>query len=151
MAHVLASSRGMSKSVALIASLMAVILGVVAQPARAQQTPERSQPLSKDPLPKTTDGEWWEAARKEANTGNTLVLGLRRGVVHGCVSGFDISLMRQYPSFDDYKKHRDALMRSDLNADQVLAKVDAYYAEPGSQHAPLCAAVLSALTPPAKK
>ena len=54
-------------------------------------------------------------------------------------------------SFDEYKKIRDAMMRSDLTMKQILTKVDGFYAEPGNQVHGICTAVLTALRPPAER
>jgi hypothetical protein len=128
--------------------VLAVFLVVVAHPARAQQTPYRPQPVLQDTLPETGKGPWWDTFRKAANAGDARATGLRYGVVHGCMDAFDVTLVRQSPTFDEYKKRRTALMRSDLTMDQVLAKVDGYFAEPENQNITVCLAVLTVLRPP---
>jgi hypothetical protein len=150
MAPVLAVSGGMQKSAALVISLVAVIIGVVAHPVRAQQTPSRQQPVQQEIVPKSGKGEWWEFFRKDANDGNDLSRGLRMGIVHGCMDAFDMSLIVQTRSFDEYRTRRAALMRSDLTMDQILAKVDGYYAEPDNQNHTICRAVLTVLRPQAE-
>ena len=60
-------------------------------------------------------------------------------------------VVSQIQTHDEYTKLRDATMRSDLTMDQVLAKMDGYYAEPGNQNKPICVAALAALRPPDEK
>ena len=151
MAPLLAVGSGMQKSAALVLSLVAVLIGAVAHPARAQQPPSRQQPVQQDAGPEPRKGEWWNILRREANAGIELAKGMRWGVVHGCMDGIETAVIAQIQSHDEYTKLRAALMRSDLTMDQILAKVDGYYAEPGNQGHTLCLAVLKALRPPAER
>ena len=64
----------MQKSVALVLSLVAVSIAVVAQPARAQETPYRQQPVQQDTSPQPS--KWWEGLRKGANAGEAQSRGL---------------------------------------------------------------------------
>jgi hypothetical protein len=73
---------------------------------------------------------------------------VRIGVVHGCIDGVDLFLVLQTQSFNEYKTRRDELLRTDLTVDQVIAKLDGLYAEPGNQTSSICTAVLSAMHPP---
>jgi hypothetical protein len=49
------------------------------------------------------------------------------------MDGVEMLVIAQTHSFDEYKQRRDQLMRSDLTMDQILAKVDGFYAEPSNQ------------------
>ena len=119
--------------------------------ARAQQTSSQPHPVAQDTEPEPGKSEWWEFFRDAANAGNDLAKGFRRGVVHGCIDGFDKSLMSQTRSIEEYKTRRPLLMRSDLTMDQILAKVDGFYTEPGNQNHTICLAVLTVLDPQAER
>ena len=141
----------MQKSIALVLSLVAAIIVVSAQPARAQETASGPQTVKPDKSPEPGKGELWELFRKGATAGDPLSKGLRLGVVSGCMDGFDIMLIAESRSYDEYKNRSAAMVRSDLTMDQILAKVDGFYAQPGNQDKSICHAVLTALHPPAQR
>ena len=100
----------MPKSVSLVLSLVAVVLGVVAQPARAQQTSLILPLAILDPSCCT--GDWWESFRKAANASDQLAKGVRVGVVQGCKQAIGSTLRALHgvmPATDESKKKSQAI------------------------------------------
>jgi hypothetical protein len=97
------------------------------------------------------DGSWWLGVRRLADKGDTTALMSRLTVVRGILAGFDMSLIVQSSSVEDYNQRYAKAVRSDLTFEQIMAKVDGYYAEPSQIDKPLGLAVLLAVKPLEKR
>ncbi len=93
------------------------------------------------------NGQWWRVSQRLANNGDASMQAMRTGLLRGIIEGIDLSIIMGTQSFEEYSAKRAALLRSDLTTEQVIAKIDGYYAEPSNEKNMLTVAFLAAMAP----
>jgi hypothetical protein len=112
-------------------------------PAGAMASPEAATPMPGAAI----NGEWWLMTQRQANNGDQRVRANRAFLIKGIIEGIDLSLMVGAESHDEYVARSRNTLRTDLTLDQVIAKIDGYYAEPSNLKIPLSIALLAAMKP----
>jgi hypothetical protein len=127
--------------------------GDVPQVADAPRASAEAQDSSAQVPPPSLaiDGAWWVRTQRLANNGSDSIPSLRIGLVKGILEGIDLSMMVGAASLADYKANRARALRSDITMDQLLTKIDGYYAEPSNLKTQLSFAVIEAMFPPKLK
>jgi hypothetical protein len=101
-------------------------------------------------FPAKADSAWWIALRRQSETGDNGAILIRVAFVRGFIEALDAAAITGSASYDDYQRRRATMIRDDLSVEQLLLKIDGFYAEPANAKSSVQIAIMVALKPVGK-